>query len=182
MRFDDIGNGGNRAPASAPGKTYYPVNPLGPYTGPTAADFPTGQPAATPGTPATSAPSSGLGGIVDALRQRNMAGAGGGTYYPVNPLGPHSGATAANPPVPGAAPPAAGYQRSDPAALISALPQQRQDRMTQRWGTIGGGAPMPTTVGDFRTAAQTWRQSRPSQYPGQWPQWPGHRGNRMMGQ
>ncbi len=154
MAFDEIAralsqrSGAPAVPAQAQGRTYYPVNPLGPFSGPTAADFPNGQgAAAVAGNPGTG---SGIPG------QFNMGGQHG---YGM------------------------GGQGWDPTTLISTLPQQRQDIMTQRWGMFGGGAPMPTTIGDFRTAKQAYYTAHPELRPqlggGQWQGWQGHSG--MMG-
>lgn len=120
--------GGAAATPGIQGNTYYPVNPLGPHSGPTAAQFPNGQlPSGQPATPGTtSAPglSSGLTSIVDALHNRK---GGQGNHY-------GWGSTA-----------------------ITSLPQPWQDRITQRWGMYGGGQPMPSTLGDYRTAMRSFR-------------------------
>lgn len=65
-RNRNSGGGGAAGAAPKQGLTYYPVNPLGPHTGPTAANFPNGQlitgaPAPAP-TPSAPIPSPGVGG------------------------------------------------------------------------------------------------------------------------
>jgi hypothetical protein len=152
------GGGGARPAAANPaaqGRTYFPVNPLGPHTGPRAADFPLGIPAGSPiptvppitgappapGTPPVTTPpvtpaaagnpqsllqqlfpelfggTSAISTLLQNLFNRGgtaTAQAQGRTYFPVNPLGPHTGSTAANFPfgqlpsgAPGTAPPPA---------------------------------------------------------------------------
>ena len=44
---------------------------------------------------------------------------------------------------------------------INGLPQGLQSVINQRWGTIGGGQPMPTTLGPFFDAAKTYYQANP---------------------
>ena len=44
---------------------------------------------------------------------------------------------------------------------IADLPGGMGQHLTDRWATIGGGQPMPTTLGDYMTAARTYRQAHP---------------------
>jgi hypothetical protein len=103
---------------------------------------------------------------------------GGGVNYTLN-NGQGAAAVAGNPGTGGGTPgqfnmgnPEAMHQQwrdmqaMPGTTLISSLPQQRQDRMTQRWGIFGGGQPMPSTLGDFRTAKQTYFTAHPDQRPG----------------
>jgi hypothetical protein len=82
-RSGATGTQGASAAMGAQGKTYYPVNPLGPHSGPTAAQFPNGQLPSGQAAPAPAAPgaglSSGLSSVVDALNSR-MGGNYGNTW------------------------------------------------------------------------------------------------------
>ena len=49
--------------------------------------------------------------------------------------------------------------------LISALPQNRQNFMTKRWGKFGGGAAMPTTLGAFREARRSFKYTNSQHRP-----------------
>ena len=44
---------------------------------------------------------------------------------------------------------------------INGLPQGLQSTIANRWATIGGGQPMPTTLGPFFDAAKTYYQANP---------------------
>lgn len=112
-------------PPQQPGGTFFPVHPLGPYSGPLGT---------APGTP-PGAPPPGSNG---------MPGSGGGGGDTMSHGGPGM--------LPG-------------TTAINSLPQLRQDHMTQRWGVFGGGAPMPATLGDFRTARQAYFTAHPGQRP-----------------
>lgn len=149
-RFNDVrvdymnggkGGGGGAAGAGSQGKTYYPVNPLGTFNGPRASDYPQGT-----ATPTTTAPAPGT------------------SPAPSTPPATASPTPDDNP--------ARRMQRrlysallGDDSTAISSLPQGRQDYMARGWGVFGGGQPMPSTLGDFRSARRTYLDANPKQWP-----------------
>lgn len=47
------------------------------------------------------------------------------------------------------------------STLISSLPQGMQNMLTQRWGTIGNGAPLPTDMAGWRAAQNAYMTAHP---------------------
>src|SRR5262245_59244592 len=137
-------------------------------------------PIATPptqSTPNAQRPWSWLSGRGNASPQATPAtpptpGAGGATpATPATPPTPQSPPVVAPPPSYGGGPPAmnpAGMMPGIQGLMnhfgqmpMAQLPQPWQDRVSQRWATIGGGQPMPGNLSGFFDAAKTYYGANP---------------------
>lgn len=54
----------------------------------------------------------------------------------------------------------------DPSTLVSSLSPDALARLTNRWGLFGGGAALPSTMGQFYDARTAYRQANPRDYDG----------------
>jgi hypothetical protein len=143
------------------GQTYFPVKPLGPYSGPLGTA--PGATPSVPGTPMPSGPGMPTGGQMGGGRMEH--GFGADTAISTLPQMRQDRMTQLWGTFGGGQPMPATIGAFADARPISSLPQPRQDRMTQGWQTFGGGAAMPATLGAFRDARQTYYQAHPDLRP-----------------